>query len=215
MFQEVLKETWKKKSLARILLNQAVQSKIGKLTGHVLDVGGGGNPSYQRYLDLTEATLETLNLDPKRQPTYFHDLNKPLPVASNHYQSVLCFNTLYCVRDQQALVNEMYRTLKPGGTLFLINPFIFNEQPEPEDYSRLTRQGLAQLMQMAGFQNWQIQAIGGRVAAAETLIDDALLIYPFRLIARFIALGMDKYLFSKLDAKHPAPQAFLVIAQKA
>ncbi len=47
------------------------------------------------------------------------DLNAPLPVADAAADRVLCHNVLECLPDQDALLREAHRVLRPGGKLLL------------------------------------------------------------------------------------------------
>ncbi|MDD5221362.1 MAG: class I SAM-dependent methyltransferase [Candidatus Pacebacteria bacterium] len=50
------------------------------------------------------------------------DLNNPLPFSNNSFDSVVCFETIEHLTNQQALLKEFNRILKPGGLLFISCP---------------------------------------------------------------------------------------------
>ena len=214
MLKDLLIETWRGKSLARILMNIALGERVVSLKGRILDIGGGGNPSYLRYMDVSDATVDSVNIEAPRNPTYFHDLNEPFPIADATYDSALCINVIYCLRDPDLMTREAFRILRSGGNYVLVSPYVFNDNPEPEDYVRFTRMGLERLLRQAGFQDIQIKAIGGRASAAESLLDPIRLFYPIRIACRLWAIFLDRYILKTLDEQHPAPQAFLVTAVK-
>ena len=43
----------------------------------------------------------------------------PLPYSTDHFDRILCHNVIESIIDKQALLNECYRILKPGGRLLL------------------------------------------------------------------------------------------------
>jgi ubiquinone/menaquinone biosynthesis C-methylase UbiE len=47
---------------------------------------------------------------------------------------VICTQVLERVADLSAVLRELYRVLKPGGSLWLTAPFFFAEHMQPHDY---------------------------------------------------------------------------------
>lgn len=50
------------------------------------------------------------------------DLDEPLNMESNSFQSVLCIHSLYLLKKPQHLLHEFCRILKVGGYLIICNP---------------------------------------------------------------------------------------------
>ena len=73
-----------------------------------------------------------------------------LPIQSNSVDVVLNFTSLEHYPKPQDAFHEVYRVLRPGGTLFLYVPFVIEEHQIPHDYFRYTRFGLAHLCKEAG-----------------------------------------------------------------
>ncbi|HRD76507.1 MAG TPA: methyltransferase domain-containing protein, partial [Hyphomicrobiaceae bacterium] len=107
------------------------------LVGRVLDFGGGQDSSYNSRLT-SGVTIDSLNVDTARSPTYLHDANTPFPIADATYDTIVSFNTLEHVRRDEFALGEIVRILKPGGTLHIIVPFLYRVHASPSDYHRHT-----------------------------------------------------------------------------
>jgi SAM-dependent methyltransferase len=92
--------------------------------------------------------------------TYRCELTR-IPVEDARYDHVLCTQTLEHVPDPRAVVRELVRVLKPGGTLWVSAPFGFPLHQEPHDYWRYTEHGLRLLLTEAGLRVEWIRPCGG------------------------------------------------------
>jgi SAM-dependent methyltransferase len=59
---------------------------------------------------------------------------------------VLCTEVLEHLPEPQKAVDEIFRVLKPGGTLLLTTRFLFPIHDAPHDYFRFTKYGLRYLL---------------------------------------------------------------------
>jgi len=84
-----------------------------------------------------------------------------LPFADNCFDACINIVTLEHVREPGAVVNELYRTLKPGGVILLVTPHEWEEHQQPHDYFRYTRFGMEYLLKKAGFHDLVIEPVGG------------------------------------------------------
>lgn len=50
------------------------------------------------------------------------NLNKQLPFKDNYVDTIIAINSLYAVSNPQFTVSELWRILKPKGTLVIVNP---------------------------------------------------------------------------------------------
>lgn len=108
-----------------------------RLRGKTLDLGGGLKAHYLPLLAV-EGSLEGVNIDLGMRPAFVADLNRPLPLCSGCYDSVLSLNTLEHVRDDATAIREALRVLKPGGEFHLFVPFLYRVHASPGDYHRHT-----------------------------------------------------------------------------
>jgi SAM-dependent methyltransferase len=135
-------------SLLRILEYDCVQRV--SLEGTTLDVGGGSRSDYNPLLSV-RGKLQTVNLDPSMEPAFVADLNRGLPVATSSYNSIVSLNTLEHIQQDTLLLEEMFRVLKPGGSLCVLVPFLYRVHASPSDYHRHTACFWAEALRHIGF----------------------------------------------------------------
>jgi SAM-dependent methyltransferase len=90
---------------------------------------------------------------------HIHSPLMSIPVKDGHFDVVFCNAVLEHVEDPRACVFEFHRVLRSGGYLYLCVPFMQPEHPDPSDFQRLPRQGLAKLVADSGFAVERIEAI--------------------------------------------------------
>jgi ubiquinone/menaquinone biosynthesis C-methylase UbiE len=115
----------------------------------ILDVGAGSvstNHSYTQYFP----NRHTIDIDEKRQPDTIGDIHE-LPFEDNSYGFIVCTEVLEHCHTPQKAIEELYRVLKPGGTLILTTRFVYPLHDVPHDYFRFTKYGLQHL-----FREWKI-----------------------------------------------------------
>lgn len=108
-----------------------------KLKGRTLDIGGGASASYNALLEV-EGEMASVNIDAGMKPSVVADINVDLPFATASFDNVISFNTLEHIRDDERVLREMVRVLRPGGTFHLIVPFLYQLHGSPSDYHRHT-----------------------------------------------------------------------------
>jgi SAM-dependent methyltransferase len=108
-----------------------------EVSGRILDVGGGARSGYYDLMRV-DGRIDSLNIDPKLQPACVADFRRGLPIAAAVCDCVLCFNTLEHIYCDSALLTEIVRVLKPGGTAYILVPFLYRVHASPDDYHRHT-----------------------------------------------------------------------------
>ncbi len=83
----------------------------------------------------------------------------PLPEAS--IDSALCTEVLEHCPNPTAILPEVCRVLKPGGSLVLTLPFLWPLHKVPHDWCRYTPFALRELLTNAGFQVCDLRPLGG------------------------------------------------------
>jgi SAM-dependent methyltransferase len=68
------------------------------------------------------------------------------PLADSSVDHVILDSVIEHVPNPQAVVDEVLRILRPGGTLFCINPFLFPYHGYPAHYCNFTRDGMQHLL---------------------------------------------------------------------
>ncbi|HEY3886564.1 MAG TPA: methyltransferase domain-containing protein [Vicinamibacterales bacterium] len=69
-----------------------------------------------------------------------------LGIRETSVDMVLCTEVLEHLPDPQRAIDEMFRVLRPGGTLLLTTRFLFPIHDAPHDYFRFTKYGLRHLL---------------------------------------------------------------------
>lgn len=210
-----IKQVFQGKSIYRILFNRQVEKYCQDLTGICLDLAGGEDPSYYNFWSFNKsAKLIKTDFNSGKNVDVVVDLNQALPFENNFADNIFLFNALYIIKDTKGLIKEVYRILKKDGKLFIGSPFIFNEAKEPNDYCRLTSQGLKELLEQGGFDDFEIIPFGERATAAVHLLHNFFIFNFIRLIVFFQALLFDKIIPKKICRLHSCPLGYFVIAKK-
>ena len=212
-FLDLLKETYRGKTIGRILFNWKIKENANDLSGIAVDLGGGKDASYWRYINKKPEKIIRVDINPEAKPDILADINKPLPFPDRFADVVFLFNVIYIAENPGQLLKESARILKPGGRLFIGSPFIFNEAKEPADYWRLTSSALDKLLKEAGFDKITIEPIGERFSAAVYLISLFLFFWPIKFVFYSTAIFLDKLIPKKLKLRYPAPIGYFVIAK--
>jgi SAM-dependent methyltransferase len=130
----------------RELMNLEIEDM--PLAGRVLDVGGGTRSTYRDLLRSHDVT--SVNIDREMRPSVIVDLAHPLPFRDASFDTVLSFNTLEHLVDDQFALDEMVRVLRPGGALQVLVPFLYRVHGHPHDFHRHTAQGWNAMLRRAG-----------------------------------------------------------------
>lgn len=213
-FWDLIRETYKGKSIHRILMNWQIFEHCQNLSGAMIDMGAGKDPSYRNYWKISPSKFIRVDINGESKPDIIADLNKPLPLGDDSADAVFLFSVIYIIEKPEELIREIIRILKKGGKLYLYSPFIFNESREPNDYLRFTSQGLERLLRDGGFSDFEITPVGGRFTSALYLAEKIFLFKTLKLLLRMIALFLDRIYPKKLKELHPCPVGYFIKATK-
>lgn len=128
------------------------------LSGRVLDVGGGRKALYQKYLD-AGLEIDSVNIDPAIEPTYLIEPGDPLPIDDATYDCAICLNTLEHVYDPRAVLAEIFRVLKPGGTVYITVPWVFRIHAHPDDFTRASPSWWRETARQIGFSRMELKPL--------------------------------------------------------
>jgi len=84
-----------------------------------------------------------------------------IPLRARSVDHILCLVVLEHTRDPRCVLAEFSRVLKPGGTLVMIVPFLWEEHQPPHDYFRFTRYGIRALLEPLPFRVTLLRPMGG------------------------------------------------------
>jgi SAM-dependent methyltransferase len=139
--------------------------------GRLVDLGCGTVPLYGAYRALvSEVTCVDWsgNQASARHLDVGHDLNEPLPLESDRYDTVILSDVLEHIRRPEALLAEVSRILAPRGKLLLNVPFYYWLHEQPHDYFRYSEHALRSFVGECGLSLVLLERLGG---APEVLAD--------------------------------------------
>ncbi|MGH7158334.1 MAG: class I SAM-dependent methyltransferase [Candidatus Saccharimonadales bacterium] len=107
----------------------------------VLDVAPQDHEGAKPYFK--QATVETLDIDPKSGATYIADLcaDNTKTIPSDCFDYIVCTEVLEHTLQPFDAVKDMERMLKPGGLVFASSPFNFRIHGPLPDCWRFTEHG--------------------------------------------------------------------------
>src|SRR6266705_385063 len=111
---------------------KGLSEHIGQLAGHIvgrtLDVGCGTKPYAQLYSSREYVGLEidTVANRELKKADYYYD-GKTFPFANDSFDSAVANEVFEHVFDPDGFLKEVSRVLRPGGTLIMTMPFVWDE----------------------------------------------------------------------------------------
>lgn len=192
---EILVGTLQGKDINRILFNLAVTPY--EAYGRVLDIGGGVNPSYWRYLQ-TRRWHRRISVDlAHTKPDVVANLeDASLPLTDGYCDTALLFNVLEHINNRESLLGEIRRTLKSGGGLVGVVPFLVAVHPDPHDYVRFSDEGLRELLTKAGFKDITVTPVGHGPLTASYYQSEFLWPRFLKLLIFPLVLNLDAIILS-------------------
>lgn len=123
----------------------------------IIDWGSGSKP-VERYVKHNNCNFIRVdqNVNPAYPPHYKVDIQKALLIKQADF--AFCIEVLEHTLDPLSVLINIYKNLKPGGTLYLSVPFLYPEHGE-NDYLRFTRHALKAYTEQAGFKEAFINEI--------------------------------------------------------
>ena len=178
----IMKSTFRRKSLNRILQEIYVQKKIAN--GNVIEFGAekGSSKNFINHIKKKDL-INIIYSDkyPKDNQTRIEDLEKKLTLDSNSLDAVIIFNVLEHVFDVKNAFIEINRCLKQdSGKIIGSTPFIHRVHGAPNDYNRYTKQFIEKILELTNFKNIKVENLGfGPFTSAYTILFDYLKLIPF------------------------------------
>jgi len=120
----------------------------------VLDAGAGACP-YRKHFLARNHEYESADFGEVEKAygdlTYRCRLDD-IPVEDARYDLVLMSQVLEHLPEPDAVLRELHRVLKPGGTLWLSAPLYYEEHEQPYDFFRFTQFGFRHLLEASRFE---------------------------------------------------------------
>jgi len=129
----------------------------------VLDAGAGEGRHRRCFHRGTYLGLDSMVGDPRWDYAGLDICGnlESLPLRNASVDYILCMVVLEHTRVPGQALKEFARVLKPGGTLMLVVPFLWEEHQAPHDYFRFTRYGVQALFEPLPFRIHMLNPIGG------------------------------------------------------
>jgi len=162
---EVVKESLRGSSLGSILLNVNLKDHC-YLSGVIIDVGCGKQPSYHRFWNINaSSTLVKIDLSKECDADVIADLEHGLPFRDEVADSIVALAVLDDIYRVKELFRDVHRVLKKGGVFYSSAPFLIYIHDAPRDFWRFTRFSLEKLHIESGFREVEIIEVGGIFSA--------------------------------------------------
>jgi SAM-dependent methyltransferase len=126
---------------------------------NLLDVGGKGKPYACFFADRVTNHF-VLDIAPSTSVDLVGDARN-MPLSDASIDVVLITQVLEHIPEPIAVISEIRRVLKPGGTLLLSVPSIFPQHGSPGDYWRYMPQGLHWILR--DFKNVVVRGEAGTI----------------------------------------------------
>lgn len=142
------------------LENQAFAASVssGSL---VLDAGAGDAPYKPLFAHARYESADFEKVDkPYAQTTYVCDLRQ-IPVEDGRFDAIIFNQVMEHVPEPKAVIQELYRVLKPGGRMIYSAPLYFEEHEQPYDFFRYTQFAVRYLYEGAGFRIERLEWLEG------------------------------------------------------
>lgn len=119
--------------------NRFILRQMGSLRGRkILDIGAGLGES-SVYFALQGALVTAVDVSPRMIETAVNlgkqygvevrgmvSVGEDLRLPPNEFDLVYIANTIHHIQDRASLIEQVHRTLKPGGRFFSIDPIAYN-----------------------------------------------------------------------------------------
>jgi SAM-dependent methyltransferase len=133
--------------------------KAGELPpgARVADVGAGDAP-YRELFEHVEYVTVDWEMSPHEGAGNVDIAASAdaIPVPDASFDSVLLTQVLEHVPEPARVLAEQHRILRPGGSLFVTAPLVWELHEMPYDYFRYTAPGLESLLRSAGFDEIEV-----------------------------------------------------------
>jgi SAM-dependent methyltransferase len=194
--------------------------------GRLLDLGCGTVPLYAAYRQLvSEITCVDWAGSPHgaKYLDVVHDLNQPLPLEAQRFDTVILSDVLEHIRKPEALLAEVARVLAPGGRLLLNVPFFYWLHEQPHDYYRYTEHALRSFVEHSGLSLLSLEGLGGAPEVVSDVIGKHLGQVPLlgktgaRLLQQSVwaVTSMKPVARALAPSRQRFPMAYFLVAEKS
>ena len=178
----LLNQILRGKSYLRATHNLFLKNNIN-LKGKIANLGSGKKNEYDNYICKDASLIENYDFFKTDKKTKQLNLEKKF-ILKKKYKSIILFNVLEHIYNQDQLIKSINKSLKKGGKLELFVPFMFRYHDDPKDYHRVTHTYLVNFLRENGFKT-KITLIA--VGQSNIILE---------ILFRYFKLGIVKYSFA-------------------
>jgi len=196
-------------------LKKFIEIEINKKDGISLNLGSGNR--------ILSSKIINVDLYPYKNVDIITDIQN-LPIASKTIDTVICSAVLEHIKNPYNVVSEIYRVLKEGGLTYCYMPFICGFHASPNDYIRLTYEGMKILFK--DFEIVELGISGGPTSGLLWILQEWLaillsfgsrrlyfLLYLFFMLITFPIKYLD-FILAKYPMAKNIASGFYIIARK-
>jgi SAM-dependent methyltransferase len=158
-------------SVASKSLTRALQYEILaglENLGDVLDFGEGDKSGYRKLINCN--SYKSINIDHSIEPTWLVKAGDSIPCANNTFDTVISLNTFEHIFDAREIIQQLYKTIKPGGAMLISTPFMFPIHAHPDDFFRPTPSWFRQTLKSCGFREIYIVPLSWGPFSAASIV---------------------------------------------
>jgi FkbM family methyltransferase len=159
-------------SICRYYIDQFLTKSASHISGRVLEIG---DDAYTKRFGSGVTQSDVLNVVPTSQTTIVGDLATGLNIPQSVFDCIIMTQTIQVIYDVKATLRNVYKALKPGGTLLLtahgISQISQYDMDRWGEYWRFTDKSLRMLLgEIFPEEDIQIETYGN-VASAKAYLD--------------------------------------------
>jgi len=151
--------------LAKFLKRASSETPDGAM---VLDAGAGDGRYSVHFEHANYEAADICELERNYDKIKYQCDLTDIPVEDERFDVVVCTQVLEHVPEPLAVLKELSRVLKPGGTLYISAPLYYPEHEVPYDFFRYTQFGWKHLLNQASYEIKTIEWLEGYLQTLAT-----------------------------------------------
>lgn len=128
---------------ARCLNDLVIADMMPNLNGTIIEIGATNSGNHKRFANPNNEYILS-NISNEEDCLYLDAMNMSL--SNNSVDNFVSVAMLEHIPNPRKVISEIHRTLKPGGKLLIVVPFMFPFHAAPSDFFRFTDKGLAVML---------------------------------------------------------------------
>lgn len=140
-----------------------IERHAGNLGADVLEVGSRMTSKDAWWIvnrDLAQGQWTGIDMQPGAGVDVVANLHELPGEWGDRFSGILCSEVFEHVEYPRRAAQELFRVLRPGGSMVLTTLFAFPEHGFPDDFFRYSRSGLQSILIAAGFKSVHTEYAG-------------------------------------------------------